>query len=50
MDKLMTNNYEKQKMKKVKKDTRLIQNKLNISKTQENNNMKNIDNKIGFCL
>lgn len=50
MEKLMTNNYEKQKMKKVKKDTKLIQNKLNISKTQENNNMKNIDNKIGFCL
>jgi len=50
MDQLMTNNYEKQKMKKVKKDTKLIQNKLNISKTQENNNMKNIDNKISFCL
>jgi len=46
----MTNNCEQQKLKKVKKDTKLIQNKLNISKTQDNNDMKNINNKISFCL
>jgi DNA-binding CsgD family transcriptional regulator len=50
MDKLMTNNCEKQKLKKVKKDNKLIQNKLNISKTKDNNDMKNINNKINFCL